>query len=518
NVIKLRGIAESGAESVGSSVWFSKRRRALISAYGVGTVDQALLATLHTKHHFVRLWGLANRTVVLDEVHAYDVYTTGLIHALIKWLRHLGASVVLMSATLPTSKRRELLHAWCGPDVDLPIASYPRITLAAGNAVRGEAFAPGTRRAVLLQSVPHALEDIAALALHAAAAEGCVLVIVNTVQRAQTLYALLSVKVPDGLTLSLFHARFPAEDRARLADNAIRAFGPAGARPGRAVLIATQVAEQSLDVDFDVLISDLAPIDLLLQRAGRLHRHIRVRPESHNEARMYVAGLDRDRMPPLRETGWSFVYEPHALLRTWAVLREVTSIQLPDDLEPLVVAVYDLDDLVDDLPQNAAEAIRQARADADHKRQNLEQRALTVALHADSSLDNAFPTDCFEEDDPHGGFVQALTRLGRDAVNAVPVHVSGNAWISPVDGLPFDPGGIIHDSLAKALWARQVRLSRPDLVVALRRQTAPGSWSNHPLLKGLLPLPLTENEFLTGRTVVRLDPVLGVTYSKNEEA
>jgi CRISPR-associated endonuclease/helicase Cas3 len=517
-VLQLRGIAESGAESVGSSVWFSRRRRALISSYGVGTVDQALLATLHTKHHFVRLWGLANRTVVLDEVHAYDVYTTGLIQALIRWLRHLGASVVLMSATLPTSKRRELLRAWCGPDVDLPSASYPRITMAAGSSVRAETFAPGARRSVLLKGVSEALEDIGALALDAAATEGCVLVVVNTVQRAQALYSLLAAGLPDGLTLSLFHARFPADDRARLADDAIRTFGPAGARPSRAVLIATQVAEQSLDVDFDVLITDLAPIDLLLQRAGRLHRHDRPRPASHHEARMYVAGLARDRMPPLRTTGWSFVYESHALLKTWAVLRDVATIRLPEDLEPLVVAVYDLDDLANDLPQDAAEAIRQARLDSDHKRQNLEQRARSVALHADSSLDHTFPTDCFEEDDPRSGFVQALTRLGEDSVSAVPVHVSGGSWMTTADGLPFEPGAVIHDGLAKTLWARQVRLSRPDLVAALRRQAVPDGWSSHPLLRGLLPLPLTDDEFLTGRTIVRLDPVLGVTYSTNEEA
>lgn len=517
-IVQLRGIAESGAEAVGSSVWFSRRRRALISSNGVGTVDQALLATLHTKHHFVRLWGLANRTVVLDEVHAYDVYTSGLIQALIKWLRNLGASVVLMSATLPASKRRELLRSWHGVDTDPPRAPYPRITLADTGTVRAEGFAPGGRRVVTLKGIPEGLEAVAELAAREATKGGCVLVVVNTVQRAQALYTMLAGAVPESVTLSLFHARFPADERTRLADAAVAAYGPQGRRPSRALLIATQVAEQSLDVDFDVLVTDLAPIDLLLQRAGRLHRHIRPRPAEHQDARMYVAGLSPGRLPPMRSTGWSFVYEPYALLKTWAVLQDVRTIRLPEDLEALVGAVYEAADSLPDLPPDAAEAIRVARVEAERKRGNLEQRARSVALHADGSLDHAFPTEGFEEDDPGAGLVQALTRLGQDSVNAVPVHVSGTGWLVSKTATEFDPGGALTDDVAKALWSRQVRLSRPDVVAALRRQEVPDGWRNHPLLRGLVPLPLTQDRFEAGRTVVQLDRLLGVTYSTKEEA
>lgn len=102
-----------------SSAWFSQRRRPLISPYGVGTLDQALLATLNVKHHFVRLWGLANRVVVLDEVHAYDTYTSGLIEALLRWLKAMRCSVVLMSATLPAARLRALLRAFT-PDAATP--------------------------------------------------------------------------------------------------------------------------------------------------------------------------------------------------------------------------------------------------------------------------------------------------------------------------------------------------------------------------------------------------------------
>ncbi len=122
-LVELRGVGDpagtrtpsaDGSESVASSAWFSQRRRALLSPYGVGTIDQALFATLNVKHHFVRLWGLSNRVVVLDEVHAYDTYTGGLIESLLVWLRQLGCSVVLMSATLPAAKCSPRRRGWTG--------------------------------------------------------------------------------------------------------------------------------------------------------------------------------------------------------------------------------------------------------------------------------------------------------------------------------------------------------------------------------------------------------------------
>jgi len=108
----LRGVYGEPGEHVAAASWFAKPKRALLSAFGVGTVDQALYAVLHVKHHFVRLWGLANRVVILDEVHAYDVYTGGLIAHLLRWLKRMGCAVILLSATLPRAKRQELLAAW----------------------------------------------------------------------------------------------------------------------------------------------------------------------------------------------------------------------------------------------------------------------------------------------------------------------------------------------------------------------------------------------------------------------
>src|SRR5690606_29284004 len=119
------------------------------------------------------------------------------------------------------------------------------------------------------------------------------------VERAQQLYAKLRQQCGATIPLLLFHARFPADERAECERQVLEAFGAQGARPQRALLIATQVAEQSLDIDFDFMLSDLAPMDLLLQRAGRLHRHVRERPLRHAEACLWVAGLSGETLPEL---------------------------------------------------------------------------------------------------------------------------------------------------------------------------------------------------------------------------
>ncbi|MSP39693.1 MAG: CRISPR-associated helicase Cas3' [Deltaproteobacteria bacterium] len=289
--LKMSGIydATTGGE-VRAGEWFTNKKRALLSEYGVGTVDQALLPILPVRHNFVRLWGLANRVVVFDEIHAYDAYTGTLLIHLLRWLLALGSSVVLLSATLPPSIRRKLAEV---VDDTLPEQEpeYPRLSIfCPGEKVHQKHFEadPVRRQIVRLQPIPAELSDIrAALEAHLING-GMGLALVNTVQRAQDLYRLFAEgeslmregqrvgkRLLDGTEVSLFHARFPSDRRQKREEHALEIFGESGSREGRKILIATQVAEQSLDLDFDVVATDLAPIDLVLQRAGRLWRHAR---------------------------------------------------------------------------------------------------------------------------------------------------------------------------------------------------------------------------------------------------
>jgi len=261
--------------SVMAREWFTVRKRALLSEYGVGTVDQALLGVLPVAHQFIRLWGLGNRTVVLDEVHAYDMYTGHLIEELVKWLHALGSSVILMSATLPRARREALLRAY-GAD-SAPWAEYPRLTRVSGGEVHALTVEADVSRNKTLQvrGLPESMKAVAARTLELHAQGGITAVIVNTVQRAQDLRrALAEAGVPDEEVL-LFHARARNKDRRLREERVLAQLGKDGQRPERLILLGSQVLEQSLDYDADVMLTDLAPIDLVLQRAGRLHRHSR---------------------------------------------------------------------------------------------------------------------------------------------------------------------------------------------------------------------------------------------------
>ncbi|MBI5443783.1 MAG: CRISPR-associated helicase Cas3', partial [Deltaproteobacteria bacterium] len=358
--LHLSGVHDpaTGGE-VRASEWFTHKKRALLTEYGVGTVDQALLPILPVRHQFVRLWGLANRVVVFDEIHAYDAYTGSLLVHLLRWLLALGSSAVLLSATLPPSVRRRLADM---VNAELPEqeAPYPRISIfSQGAEPRQRPFDPdpSRRRRLRLLGIPPDLPTIRSAIEDRLAGGGMALALLNTVRRAQELYLLfpegeplerdgqrLGKRLPDGTEVYLFHARFPADKRQRREDHVLDTFGGTAAREGRKILIATQVAEQSLDLDFDLIVTDLAPIDLVLQRAGRLWRHERGgRPVS--EPVLLVAGLAGDEPPSFGKPLWwgGDLYRDDLLLRTWSLLKEGQrqTLTLPDEIEAMVQAVYE---------------------------------------------------------------------------------------------------------------------------------------------------------------------------------
>lgn len=514
----LQEIDHSPDESVSASAWFGQRRRPLLSPYGVGTVDQALYGVLNVKHHFVRLWGLANRVVVLDEVHAYDSYTSGLIVALLRWLRSLGCSVVLMSATLPRARRDELIRAWGAEAHDWPALDYPRVALVDAQSVRGLHFGARPLAPITLQGLA---EDVAALAAQAQALlaqGGCGAVIVNTVDRAQQLYRQLREALGPQVPVLLFHARFPMEDRQAIETQVLQCFGPDGARPTQALLVATQVAEQSLDIDFDFMLSDLAPVDLLLQRAGRLHRHTRARPAAHTQARLWVAGLVPGRLPELKKTAWGFVYEPYILCRTWALLTQESTLQLPQDIDRLVQAVYDIDT---PLPEGLQTAVQDfieissygAYVAGIHK-QRTESRL--VAIDPADVPEDAYAHKPRGHEEEEGGIgLENRTRQGQEAVTLVPVAVLPDGrWQVRAGGPLFAPDQALDDATARALYARQLKVSRVAVVKHIQAQQPPAAFSGHPLLKYLQPLPLRDGRCAIGRLQLCLDEALGLVYEQ----
>ncbi|MFC5697826.1 CRISPR-associated helicase Cas3' [Pseudomonas sp. GCM10022186] len=518
-VVALRGIYGSPGDSVASSAWFSQRRRPLLSPYGVGTVDQALFAALNVKHHFVRLWGLSNRVVVLDEVHAYDTYTGGLIEALLRWLKAMGSSVVLMSATLPQLRRDSLLGAWGVANETIPDLPYPRLLLADSRGLHGATCESRPLPPISLQAVAENLDSLAACALERLQFGGCGALIVNTVDRAQALYLKLKEQLGASAKLLLFHARIPADRRGEGEQEVLASFGQGGERPAKALLIATQVAEQSLDIDFDFMLTDLAPVDLILQRAGRLHRHQRQRPAAHAEARLFVAGLDPERLPDLKTTAWEYVYEPYILGRTWALLSRESVVQLPQDIDRLVQAVYGYDELPADLAEDDR-AFIEDESYGSHigKRQTERMMAINVAIDPDDEPQNAYLQKCRGYEDGEEGLgLPNYTRLGEESITLVPVHKVAGGWSLTPDGSAFDPEQLLSDAMAQALYSRQLKTSHKALVKHVQAEDAPRAFSEHPLLRHLKPLQLEDGFLHIGRLRVQLDDELGLVYQRSED-
>ncbi len=344
--------------SVACARWLLNKKRILLAQIGVGTIDQALQAALVVRHQFVRMFGLSRNVVIVDEVHAYDAYMEVLLEHLLGWLGALGVPVILLSATLPSARRAALARAWRGPKAstdgadqsepdDLEAArtrAYPLVTVTthAGTTTSSTHETAPSRR-ILVELVPNAEDDanvaaVAARLLATAQAGARVVWIRNTVREAQRAFRAVAARAYM-VEHALFHARFRGCDRRQIEESVLERFGRAAPHGGR-VLIATQVVEQSLDLDFDELHTDLAPIDLLFQRAGRLHRHDRARPPGFESPRLIVHGPSDADIAALRFGPSRFVYDAGTLWIAARALRSRDALDLPADIRPLVEETY----------------------------------------------------------------------------------------------------------------------------------------------------------------------------------
>lgn len=342
-----------------SHVWLRGRKKGVLSSFVVGTIDQVLFGGLKSKHLVLRHLALAQKVVIIDEVHAYDAYMSSYLDRVLHWLGAYGVPTVLLSATLPIGRRDDMLRAYqvgSGSDaVELAGSDPAYPVLVATNAsqpVRLVAPPPSGRgTAVHLETCDDDDASVGALLSQALADGGCAVVIRNTVARVQATAAHLRTLFAHEDVI-VAHARFLAADRAENDAALLAQFGPPGdgvERPQTRVVVASQVVEQSLDLDFDLLITDLAPVDLVLQRMGRLHRHDRGdhqsdRPEALRTARCVLVGADWSTAPPSPVSGSRRVYSDYVLLRSAAALRphleEGRELRLPEEISPLVQSAY----------------------------------------------------------------------------------------------------------------------------------------------------------------------------------
>lgn len=526
---------------VAAAAWFLGAKRGLLAPFGVGTVDQALMAALQVRHGFVRLFGLAHRVIVIDEVHAYDAYMETLLERLLEWLAALGAPVLLLSATLPRGRKDTLVRAYLrgtshvnADAVSIAHELYPRITWASADGEVGAERIAGTRPVAPVQlgwidgdlpdgeAEPFALGELLRERL---AGGGCAAVICNTVARAQAVYRALrpyfASLADDGLpVLDLFHARFPHEERVERERRALVRFGkPEGEgvrRPERAVLVATQVVEQSLDLDFDLMVSDMAPADLLLQRSGRLHRHRRERPDRLQTPVLLICRPSTgDSDSPIFSRGDLAVYDEHVLLRSWLALHGQAELRLPEEVDPLIEAVYDDRSCPEDVSgaiEAAWERTRTARERAlKEQAGEAEVRWLRPPWY-DGPLWRLAEQPRAEDSPELHPAHRAITRLAPPSVTIAAL------WDTRI-GPALDRVGVRGVSLtvrpdretARGLLLRSVTLTDRRVVRDLLKQEPPAGWAKRAVTRLLRPVVFdSAGEAPVGKWTLRLDPDVGL--------
>ena len=361
--------------------WFSGTKRGMLSTFVVCTVDQVLMMALQIKHVMLRHVALSSKVVVIDEVHAYDAYMSEYLKEALYWLGCMNAPVILMSATLPRDTKEQLMKSYQrGLEVAIgqkpkriiqrakstqkssispqhADLAYPVITtLGSGdsNPVTWDIEAPAKQQKIMLHQIDDHPETLRNVLVPLENGHGCAAIICNTVGRAQKAYKYLRDIYGDDVVL--FHSRFLASHRVVKEERLVQELGKnahrGDGRPVRRIVVGTQVIEQSLDLDFDVLVTDFAPVDLVLQRIGRLHRHTRdesERPEEFRSPMCYIRGFESvgsTNQAPKFVSDSTLIYESLILYTSYAQLLPYLdgsqSLQIPADMSKLVQGAYSI--------------------------------------------------------------------------------------------------------------------------------------------------------------------------------
>ncbi|WP_129838133.1 CRISPR-associated helicase Cas3' [Streptomyces sp. RFCAC02] len=493
-----------------ASRWLQTSLRGLLAPLSVFTIDQALTGVLPVRYNVLRLLGLSGKALVIDEAHAYGPWMHELLLVLLKWLGALRVPVVVLSATLTGASARSLVDAYL--QGSCPKKGRERATARWEPCYPGWVYADGASGEI---SEPRAVESDRARSLrlvrepvrtgvqtthadHRLAVirkrlravvdgGGCVLVICTTVAEAQETWEFLDTwlgeerergaeSLPE---LHLLHARFRAGDRAKRTAACESAFGKAGRRPRSAILVGTQIVEQSFDLDFDLIITDLAPVALLLQRSGRCvrHRDDRAGVDPHADRRPpwmpadpTVVVLDPEDAsgkcdPP---AAWRAVYHADLLNATSALLRQYEGrpVAVPGDVQTLVDAVYDHSFSALRLSAGA----EQERHEAWHAERLAEEAAdkhLAAMVHIRPPSDVGTDLHRLSTASTPVGRELVTTRLGADSARVVCVYEQGSGhWTLDEAGSLEVPG-----------WGAKKRLNR-DMAKLLARFVipVPGRW------------------------------------------
>lgn len=345
-------IYEEDKYGVSVNSYFAGNKLSILDDFTVGTIDQLLLMALKQKHLMLRHLGFSNKVVIIDEAHAYSTYMNIYLDQALKWLGAYKVPVIILSATLPLKRRNELIKAYLlgqnkkSKNIEKPMdfeteKSYPLVSFTDGNKIiQFKDFEKiSSKRFEIIKLNKNDSENIAERIRKDSKSGGVFGIIVNTVKRCQSVAKQL-IEIFGEDKVEILHSSFISTERIEKENNLLKTIGKNGKRPDFKIIIGTQVIEQSLDIDFDVLYTDLAPIDLLIQRIGRLHRHKETkRPKNFLNPKVYVM----DSVSYDFDEGSTYVYQEYILMRTEFYLP--SEIFIPKDVSALVQKVYAKDDI-----------------------------------------------------------------------------------------------------------------------------------------------------------------------------
>lgn len=512
--------------------WFTGKKTAILDDFVVGTVDHFLLSALKQKHLALRHLGLSKKVVVIDEVHAYDAYMGQYLYRAIQWMGTYGVPVVILSATLPSHRRVELVKAYArgsGYKIrDLiqeegweSTSSYPLITYLDGNKVKCLSdFKVEADKLVKVRKIDDS--QLVSILEEFLSEGGIAGVIVNTVKRAQRLAKELSAHFGEE-AIELLHSSFISTHRRQKEKELLNIIGKDVKRPRKKIIIGTQVIEQSLDIDFDLLISDLAPMDLLLQRVGRLHRHsLPVRPEKVSTPTLFVIGTEElfD-----FQKGSSYVYGEYLLIRTQYYLPD--EINLPNDISALVQKVYDERDI--ELEGERRDKYLAAKEEMKNLLHNKKEKAksylLDIPRKSDSRrgrsligwLRNVSPASSDER-----GFAQVRDSADSIEVIALKKHGSGYSFMDKFEDIStkiheFDIGKKIALQTLKLPNILSANFNIDKTIEGLEEENRRklSSWQQQPWLKGSLGIIFDENNcYELNGWRLHYDSKYGLEYEK----
>ena len=334
-----RGIPEEESDSgVIVHSWFCDSKKSCLADFVVATVDQLLMLALKRRHVMLLHLGLSEKVIIIDEVHAYDAYMNQYLERTLQWLGAYHTPVILLSATLPSKRRMSLVRAYLNQKTSNEVfeknISYPLLTWTDGGKIMQKALPSNADKKTIRISKCNN-KDLIEIVRSAVSFGGCVGIIMNTVSHAQSAAKLIQNEITDNILL--YHAQYIMPDRAAKEEILLERIG-SDSKPEKRqgfVVIGTQVLEQSLDIDFDILIIDICPVDFLLQRIGRLQRHLRKRPNGFSQPVCYVLTDEYDD----DNSGSKSIYGTWLLKETLEHIPDIVT--LPDDISPLVQKVYD---------------------------------------------------------------------------------------------------------------------------------------------------------------------------------